>query len=281
MSNNFISTSQAAQIAGVTPQTIRNLAHAHVLDFTQRGQQLYFDEAQVRQYADKIADVRKAELGIDDYLGKLKEQNAVLAKEYTNMRKRLSAMNMYPMRLNAIKEVVFKLLVRYANRQYDNALTPKQYDIIKCVFSGEEIKDIADNFGLTRERARQIFFKALRIFIYAKTEIEYQEEIINEQKASIAKLQSQIDMLNNTNEDSEAVRSYNQLVLQTSVSELKLSVRAYGCLKYAGIKTIGELIAHDSKDLMKIRNFGFVSLCEIKNALKKYNLWLGMNINAE
>lgn len=56
-------------------------------------------------------------------------------------------------------------------------------------------------------------------------------------------------------------------VLQRSVSELELSVRAANCLKAAEIKIIGDLVQKTETEMLKYHNFGKKSLQEIKEIL--------------
>ena len=63
-------------------------------------------------------------------------------------------------------------------------------------------------------------------------------------------------------------------VLDMPIEELDLSVRAYNCLKRAGINTVEELIKKTEEDMMKIRNFGKKSLEEVKSKLDEFGLAL-------
>jgi len=66
------------------------------------------------------------------------------------------------------------------------------------------------------------------------------------------------------------------------IEELELTVRAYNCLKSAGINTIAELIQKSEGELLKTKNFGKRSLEEIKEVLTKQGLkLLGMKIDPE
>ncbi len=67
-----------------------------------------------------------------------------------------------------------------------------------------------------------------------------------------------------------------QMILNTSVDELELSVRSSNCLKTANIHTIGELTKKTEEDITKTRNFGKKSLEEIKAKLEERGLSLGM-----
>lgn len=63
-------------------------------------------------------------------------------------------------------------------------------------------------------------------------------------------------------------------VLEMTIEELDLSVRAYNCLKRAGINTVSELVQRNQEDMMKVRNLGRKSLEEVEQKLQALNLAL-------
>jgi DNA-directed RNA polymerase alpha subunit len=63
-------------------------------------------------------------------------------------------------------------------------------------------------------------------------------------------------------------------LLKTRIDEIDVSVRLYNCLKYADIKTLGDLVMCRELDLMRHNNFGTKSLTEVKNLLQEYGLTL-------
>jgi DNA-directed RNA polymerase subunit alpha len=68
-------------------------------------------------------------------------------------------------------------------------------------------------------------------------------------------------------------------VLNMSVNEIELSVRAANCLNNANITTVGQLAMKTEAEMLKYRNFGKKSLNEIKEKLAALGLSLGMKIN--
>ena len=66
-------------------------------------------------------------------------------------------------------------------------------------------------------------------------------------------------------------------LLNMSVNEIELSVRAANCLNNANITTVGQLAMKTEQEMLKYRNFGKKSLNEIKDKLVSLNLSLGMN----
>ncbi len=65
-------------------------------------------------------------------------------------------------------------------------------------------------------------------------------------------------------------------LLNMSVNEIELSVRAANCLNNANITTVGQLAMKSENEMLKYRNFGKKSLNEIKDKLQQLGLSLGM-----
>ena len=76
-------------------------------------------------------------------------------------------------------------------------------------------------------------------------------------------------------------KSRMRKLLNMSVNEIELSVRAANCLNNANITTVGQLAMKTEAEMLKYRNFGKKSLNEIKEKLAALGLGLGMNIEAE
>ena len=70
-------------------------------------------------------------------------------------------------------------------------------------------------------------------------------------------------------------------LLNMSVNEIELSVRAANCLNNANITTVGELAQKTEADMLKYRNFGRKSLNEIKEKMKELGLCLGYKFDAD
>ena len=60
--------------------------------------------------------------------------------------------------------------------------------------------------------------------------------------------------------------------LETSIDDLDFSVRAYNCLKRAGVNTLGDLTAKSEIEMMKVRNLGKKSLKEVMDKVKELGL---------
>lgn len=82
-----------------------------------------------------------------------------------------------------------------------------------------------------------------------------------------------------TVEKQDDEKSRLKKLLNMSVNEIELSVRAANCLNNANITTVGQLAMKTEQEMLKYRNFGKKSLNEIKDKLSALGLSLGMNID--
>jgi DNA-directed RNA polymerase subunit alpha len=69
-------------------------------------------------------------------------------------------------------------------------------------------------------------------------------------------------------------------LLNMSVNEIELSVRAANCLNNANITSVGQLAMKTEGEMLRYRNFGKKSLTEIKEKLSELGLSLGMKIDS-
>src|SRR6266850_615939 len=92
------------------------------------------------------------------------------------------------------------------------------------------------------------------------------------------------DMVIEFEEAKEAVSAESaklKKILNMSVNEIELSVRAANCLNNANITTVGQLAAKSEAEMLKYRNFGKKSLNEIKEKLSGLGLALGMTFEPD
>lgn len=71
--------------------------------------------------------------------------------------------------------------------------------------------------------------------------------------------------------------SGKEKALEMTIEELDLSVRAFNCLKRAGVNTVGDLVNKSPEEMMKVRNLGKKSLEEVISKLQS----LGFDLSRE
>src|SRR6266542_1671363 len=143
--------------------------------------------------------------------------------------------------------------VRY---QVESARVGQRTDYDRLVLEVWTDGRISPDDALTQASA--ILQHHLDVFVgYDKNAVEFEEEVTkqDDEKAKLKKL------------------------LNMSVNEIELSVRAANCLNNANITTVGQLAQKTEAEMLKYRNFGKKSLNEIKDKLQHLGLSLGMKFD--
>ena len=70
-----------------------------------------------------------------------------------------------------------------------------------------------------------------------------------------------------------------KLLAKPISTEFELTVRAFNSLDAANIKTFGDLVTKEEKDLLEDNNFVPSSVDEIKEQLARFGLTLGMRLD--
>ena len=168
-------------------------------------------------------------------------------------------------------------------------LSDREIRSIECKYRfGMTLEDIGKMFGVTRERIRQILARAqrkLRYKIYTCARVspsDYQrvKEQRDESREYYNKLLDFVMDTKNLTEDEITDILERRVVSEAlsddkDISELELSVRAYNCLKRAGIPTVSRIIEIDeasenSEWIFKVRNLGRKSVEEIRQRLLEH-----------
>jgi DNA-directed RNA polymerase subunit alpha len=145
--------------------------------------------------------------------------------------------------------------VRYA---VENARVGQRTDYDRLVLEIWTDGRISPDDALTQASA--ILQHHLDVFVgYDKNAVEF-EEVVDKQDEEKTKLKKLLNM---------------------SVNEIELSVRAANCLNNANITTVGQLAMKTEQEMLKYRNFGKKSLNEIKEKLAALGLTLGMTFEPD
>jgi DNA-directed RNA polymerase subunit alpha len=145
--------------------------------------------------------------------------------------------------------------VRYA---VENARVGQRTDYDRLILETWTDGRITPDDALTQASA--ILQHHLDVFVgYDKNAVEF-EEVVDKQDEEKTKLKKLLNM---------------------SVNEIELSVRAANCLNNANITTVGQLAMKTEQEMLKYRNFGKKSLNEIKEKLAALGLTLGMTFEPD
>ncbi len=175
-----------------------------------------------------------------------------------------------------------------------NLMEAREANVLRMRFKGKlSLDEVAKILDLTRERVRQIEARALRKMrhpsrakaIFApyrlSQEIKERTEVLDKKNLELARLITkcldQIDTLSKALDgvgikvSTEKPNTY-VTTLARNINEFEFSVRAYNCMKRAGINTIGDLTEKTEEEMRQVRNLGRLGLQEIKDKLTSLGL---------
>ena len=110
--------------------------------------------------------------------------------------------------------------------------------------------------------------------ISAKEAVSLAAKILNRQLNHFVELS---DEISNTEIMEKKEDTGKEKVLEMTIEELDLSVRAFNCLKRAGVNSVNDLINKSPEEMMKVRNLGKKSLEEVVSKLRS----LGLDFNKD
>lgn len=95
----------------------------------------------------------------------------------------------------------------------------------------------------------------------------------------IEKIAKKVLLMIESNIENQNQQSEYKDLLNTSIRDCDLSVRAYKVCHNADIKTLGELASWKLSEFRKLRNFGIRTESEVLDLLAKNGLSFGMNLS--
>ncbi len=137
------------------------------------------------------------------------------------------------------------------------------------------------NYTVENTRVEQITdYDKLTLEVWTDGTISAKEAVSLAAKILNRQLNHFVDLSDETfaNEILEKTEdSGKEKTLEMTIEELDLSVRAFNCLKRAGVNTVGDLVSKSPEEMMKVRNLGRKSLEEVIAKLQS----LGFDLNRE
>lgn len=268
---------KAAEALGVTPQTISNYVKEGIIGgFIGIKNTLYVNDDDVDKYLKKYRFIAVKEEMIDRKIREQKDRENDINDRLADTRKELLGAKSYKTP-GAI--ILAKALFRAAMIP---RLSTREMDIIDMYIEGDSLQKIADIFSLTSTRVNQILAKALRKFTEQTGEITANlrensdlEAEIRSLRLSTAALKKEYNDYRLSHGDTEDENpSCPPEILLKSIDDCGFSIRIVIALKWTDIYDVNGLVTrfYRFEDILKIRNIGRGSLCEIRNFMDEHNL---------
>lgn len=276
MNNEYITRKEAANIAGVSDQTISNwLSDGLILGNIINRISIVVNKESLINLLTNGKELSDCYKNIELLSAQKLKLESELKHQVDNLEQIKDCFNISKDEFKLIKSILYSI-------DFNEILNDREIEIKDHIISGKSISEIAEIYFLSKERVRQIFEKSLRRIAFRKKTTEFKSNL--ELKREIDYLKStknytsynRQNIISDFNEEEMKMRN----LLLTKIDDLSLSTRAKNVinLDFRNIKTLGQLCELTESDIIKNRCCGKKTLNEIKEHVKALGLSLGMNL---
>ena len=292
----LIKVTEAAERLGVSRQTLENWGKNGTLKIrtmSKEGNSHWVDADTIDALGDTIQDFENARK-------RLQQEREFIRADYRKERE---------IRKDIERELYmvdkFGKAALYCREFYMNIpimlnelglINYRESQIMRDVINGTDLGWIAQNYGLTRTRITQIFYKGCRKARDLST-IKVQLNELSELKNEMAQMKAELKIMNDElkvqraaeqelqeMDEEERIKHIKETdeilkMLNTRLVDCNLTVRSLNCLKSADVETIGDLARLTRSELLRFRNFGKKSLGELDDFLDSKGLSFGTDVD--
>lgn len=272
----LIPLTEAAARIGVSRQTMANWGVSGVIKLHKMGKTgnaYWVDADTIDAMADTMADIEHTRQMLAQEQEDIRSLYSAEREILKDLRREMFMMRKFG-KVVAAKE--FYLSIPAMLHEL-GTLNQREASIMTRIIEGDSIGMIAEDYGLTKTRVSQLFFKGCRRARSlenlkgtideakeAQTELEYLRKKAKQDSDYIKELEEKLEIQSKPQEERDRELMMKRLV------DCDLSVRTLNCLKTAGLETIGDLLQVRRNALLQFRNFGKKSLTELDNFLESF-----------
>lgn len=290
----LITRKEAARLLDVSPQTVSNWVESGILicrDMGSNRKTMLIDRESIDRLLVSMEELAGMEWNIIERKEELRKEAAVMDEM---IRDAVSARVQFEADVpQGVLRQVLEAMLNVALEK--SVINDRRREIVDMIASGRGMAGVAENFGLTTERIRQLFCNTMtrlgemanwdgeyRLYKMTQEENRRLESVLREQEKRIEELERQLGIEKHRGADGTSfLEGYTngQLVevLGRRLAGEGISVRALNGLRWLNIETVGQLVVCNREDLLKIRNFGKKSLSDLDDYLDGLGLSFGMD----
>lgn len=292
----LIKVTEAAERLGVSRQTLENWGKNGTLrirTMSKTGNSHWVDADTIDALGDTIQD-------IENTRKRLQQEQELIRADYRKEReirkdieRELYMVDKFGTAAVYCKEFYMSIPIMLNELELINY---RESQIMRDVINGTDLGWIAQNYGLTRTRITQIFYKGCRKARDLST-IKVQLNELSELKNEMAQMKAELKIMNDElkiqraaeqelqeMDEEERIKHIKETdeilkMLNTRLVDCNLTVRSLNCLKSADVETIGDLARLTRSELLRFRNFGKKSLGELDDFLDSKGLSFGTDVD--
>ena len=166
-----------------------------------------------------------------------------------------------------------------------STLTPMEQIVIGYIFKEDySVRETAEHFGISTERARQKMYMGLRklrhpsrlnLMLYGENEYNSYlkaREKLAERKKELEDERAEIIKRYTDTRKTDTAEDIEKAILNTPVEDLGFSTRTKNCLLRCNINTLYDITETTRRNISRVRNMGDKGVKEVDDKLKEYGL---------
>lgn len=282
-----ISRNKAAEILGVSAQTISNLASKGVISMvTVKGgdkRVLYrFYEDEIRSQQSVSVEIVKLDADTAALLEEARRVNREAREALLTERDRLLETRGWHDWMQKVRPFVAAAVKAVACG--GSKMREQQLKMVSLLMDGKGKTDVCEELRLERRQFEWIYKQALRHMknaagLYGEIRnVRHRNDELEKDNDILRKKVEELSVALGLHESRRAKeKEIEENVLSTKFEDLCPSVRLRNCLYNANVFTLGDAIVHNIEFYREIRNMGRKSICELQDILNRFNLKLPEN----
>lgn len=273
-----ITRNKAAEILGVSRQTISNYIEQGLIGSYKDHSIVYVNSEDIEKYAQKYKMLAVNEKMIDDKLKELKERKNAINIELAETRNAATAKGQ--LSANAIG-MLFVAIDAISYLDIAPHISYRESQILKGIIKGKTFEDLADEYDLTPTRIRQIVEKTCdklsRNEITIIEHISTNKHLVSEVARLNKKIKDmQMDFDSYRREKGDKPTSDIAIppkILSENIGNFGFPVRIMNIFRYSDVYTVGDLLRKlDVNSLKNLRNLGKKSIDVILGFMEQNHL---------
>lgn len=291
----LIKIKEAADILGVTGQTVKNWCKSGVLHSVNRGNVWYVNSEEVKALTQSITDVENSKRLLKEEKSKYMSET----RQYNEFREQLRN----EFQIDKLYHYSFKKLIATKYFQIitdillmSKSLSEKQANILNSLLEGESIPSLAERYGITVKTMHHTICRAIREVSEVhklKEKMIYLQDLEDKNRNlqhGVEVLKRELQQLNYSiikekgideqTVDEKFRKMCNLLSMRVREYGECLSVRTINCLLGHNMETVGDVVRHSKEEILKMRHIGRRVISELEDFVELLGLSFGMDVDS-
>ena len=266
---NWISATKAAEMLGVSRQTVMNWAEKGVVrrrkQKSGKGVVYAFDHAQLEALKGDLLRVHETELSIAEYESQVKAAQEKCKQKAVDTHELLKMYEQFPELTEALNRFFMKVTKASCN------VDARELDILDLMLCRKPAHVIAEQYGISTERIKQIFGRTIaKLTEELRTRTDDWENY-QHMVCEIDRLNDVVEYYKRALAEKDAPVAEEDLLCKRC-RDCGFSVRTMNVILGAELVTLGDVLNYGKEKLLKSRNFGQRSLAELEEFFEKNGL---------